>query len=157
MIFKSSDQAPGQLCMFFCKSTTFYISERANTHFHFFFKKSNLQNYLNIPLHQKAAHRNFIINAFSFAEFCVTRAKLHFGEFSNLTFQAVSWSLLFSLGCLQARHSFIFPRNTTRTFLFALRQDYIFPLRRNYIFPLRRDYIFPIRRDYIFPLRAAKA
>ena len=102
-----------------------------------FFKKSNLQNDLDIPLQQKAAHRNFIINAFSFAKFCVTRAKLHFGEFSNPTFQAVSWLLLFSLGCLQARHSFIFPRNTTRTFLFALRQDFIFPLRRDYIFPLR--------------------
>ena len=81
-----------------------------------FFKKSDFQNDLNIPLHQKAAQRNFIINGFSFAEFCVTRAKLHFGEFSNLTFQAVSWSLLFLflLGCLQATHSFIFPRNTTR-------------------------------------------
>ena len=91
MIFKSPDQAPGQLRIFF-RSTTFYMPERANTYFHVF-KKSNLQNDLNIPLHQKAAHRNFIINGFSFAEFCVTRAKLHFGEFSNLTFQAVSWSL----------------------------------------------------------------
>ena len=155
MIFKCPNEVTGQLGIFF-RSTTFYILEREQTPIFTFSKKSNLQNNLNIPLHQKVAHRNFIINGFSFAEFCVTRAKLHFGEFSNLTFQAVSWLLLFSLGCLQARNSFIFPRNTTRTLLFALRQDYIFPLRRDYI-SLRRDYIFPIRRDYIFPLRAGKA
>ena len=94
MIFKSPDQAPGQLRIFFVNQRVF-ISPREQPPIFTFFKKSNLQNYLNIPLHQKAAHRNFIINGFSFVEFCVTRAKLHFGEFSNLTFQAVSCLLLF--------------------------------------------------------------
>ena len=60
------------------------------------FKKSDFQNDLNIPLHQKVAQHKFIINGESFAEFYVARDTLHFGEFSNLTFQAVSRSLLFS-------------------------------------------------------------
>ena len=95
MIFKSPDQAPGQLRIFLDQRLV--IFSREQTPIFTFFKKSNLQNDLNIPLHQKVAQRNFIINGFSFAEFCVTRAKLHFGEFSNLTFQAVSWSRLFSV------------------------------------------------------------
>ena len=93
MTFKSPDQAPGQLRVFLLDQPLF-IFLREHLPIFTFFKKSNLQNDLNIPLHQNAAHRNFIINGFNFAEFCVTRAKLHFGEFSNLTFQAVSWSLL---------------------------------------------------------------
>ena len=108
--------------MHFFVNQRVFISSREQTPIFTFFKKSNSQNDLNIPLHQKAAHRNSIINGFSFAEFCVTRAKLHFGEFSNLTFQAVSRSLLFLFfeesrfeDSLSTSISYASPRPTTTT------------------------------------------
>ena len=94
MIFKSPDQAPGQLRIVFVNQRLF-ISSREQLQIFTFFKKSDFQNNLTIPLHQKVARRKSIINGLKIVEFYVTRAKLHFGEFSNLTFQAVSRSLLF--------------------------------------------------------------
>ena len=53
-------------------------------------KTRNFQNNLNMQLHQKCWQYKFIINPESFIDFHLTRVNLHFGEFSSLTFQAIS-------------------------------------------------------------------
>ena len=95
MIFLCPDQAPGQLRIFCMSRICLYSRERVGPCFTFS-RKSDFQRNLNIPLHQKDGQHKFIINPESFIDFYVTRVKLHFGEFSNLTFQAVSWSQLLS-------------------------------------------------------------
>ena len=124
--FSKPQSGTGTITQNFVNQRYIYILERVGP-FLTFSRKPDFQRNFNIPLHQKVAQRKFIINGFSFAEFCVTRAKLHFGEFSNLTFQAVSWSLLFSapaacfmmpvgrpdiVACWETRHCYLWTEDT---------------------------------------------
>ena len=113
MIFKSPDQAPGQLRIFL--DQRLFISWREHRPIFHIFEKIRFSKKLEYSASSERCATPWYIETSALRiYFYVRSVKLHFGEFSNLTFQAVSWSLLFSLGCLQARHSFIFPRNTTR-------------------------------------------
>ena len=94
MIFLGPDQAPRQLRIFL--STMFIFSRESRPMFHIF-EKTWLSKKLEYSTSSERCATPWYIETCALRiYFYVRSVKLHFGEFSKLTFQAVSWSLLFS-------------------------------------------------------------
>ena len=95
MIFLGPDQAPGQLRIF-CKSTICVYSGETLPIFHISEKTQFPKKLEYSTSSERCATPWYIETCALRIYFYVRSVKLHFGEFSKLTFQAVSWSLLFS-------------------------------------------------------------
>ena len=94
MIFKSPDQAPGQLRIFL--DQRLFISWREHRPIFHIFEKIRFSKKLEYSASSERCATPWYIETSALRiYFYVRSVKLHFGEFSNLTFWAVSGSLLF--------------------------------------------------------------
>ena len=127
IIFLGPDQALGQLRIFFCKSTICLYSRETWPMFHMF-EKIRLSKKLEYSTSSERCATPWYIETCALRiYFYVRSVKLHFGEFPKLTFQAASWSLLFSapavcfmmpvgrpdtVACWETRHCYLRTEDT---------------------------------------------
>ena len=94
--FEKPRSGTGTITHFVCKSTICLYSKETWPTFHIFEKTQFPKKLEYSTSSERCATPWYIETCALRIYFYVRSVKLHFGEFSKLTFQAVSWSLLFS-------------------------------------------------------------